>query len=765
ALKGSLSSSSSSSKKQSSSASTKKKSSANSTGVNEGGKRRSTVAKRSSKIPSVGVTAPSPVSESTSENVEKCNGKASRTAGLKEAEPAKEASISSKIPPGLHDDFSSIAFDSADGRPVTASTLTSKELPTKASVDANLPQRAAKPVNVVRPTNGGRPLSALNGDLTPAEACELKASLGKTNTKHLASSLSSAPPPPIHVAGQPDNVWTARNLTVHANTEPKSSPAPQTPPPTSLSEKSSPKDEDTEKPKNCSASTTSTKLVKSGPSEKRKKQSKGADSLKQKVASSASEVGLGDMKIAKKDQHLGGNLPAGNLPPAATATTLDVTEQAPIFLLSPTPGTSHPSQHPYYFGPPFYAAGGPHPSTFFAAPRHTHFGPPAPSPCFIPPPPPPSHFQQTHHSPTPPPPYFFSPANPAAVVAGTPYLSFQLPPPPISHGLPAHLHAGGPNSAGTPVLGVPHTIPFVAQAATAGGGTMALGEEERNAIIQVLSKIGPPEISSVDCRSVTINISVPENLSIGVQEQPLEDTSKAKGNFNGHKEEFNAEECSRVGVEDADTVQASSPNGPSGSDAAECPPTPSTAKLWSIPPSELRFALYLAERNENFVCVYVGEATCILLQDLRPGVQYNIKVCCMYEGLCGGISESTEFVTLATKPACPRPPNVFSRTKSTLSVRWAVPADNGAKITSYCLQYAAITKGGFVPVEVVFCSQCFLRRKAHHSVWRAASAARQLCHELRLCPTPDKSIRRGISLLFSSSQCRKKQALLTRTFA
>ncbi len=66
----------------------------------------------------------------------------------------------------------------------------------------------------------------------------------------------------------------------------------------------------------------------------------------------------------------------------------------------------------------------------------------------------------------------------------------------------------------------------------------------------------------------------------------------------------------------------------------------------------------------------------------------------MYERLCGAASDSTEFVTLATKPACPRPPNVFLRTKNTLSVRWALPADNGAKITSYCLQYAVYTKGG-----------------------------------------------------------------------
>ncbi|VDK23411.1 unnamed protein product, partial [Taenia asiatica] len=200
-------------------------------------------------------------------------------------------------------------------------------------------------------------------------------------------------------------------------------------------------------------------------------------------------------------------------------------------------------------------------------------------------------------------------------------------------------------------------------------------------------------ISSVDCRSVTINISIPENLCI--VEQPPNSTGEGRkppsGVTSKKGEKSQVVDSDDRGEDNSEVKSAPQESSVTTVDASRIPSNP---KPWSIPPSDLRFALYLAERNENFVCVYVGEVTCILLQDLRPGVQYNIKVCCMYEGLCGTTSESTEFVTLASKPSCPRPPNVFARTKSTLSVRWAVPVDNGAKITSYCLQYATITKGG-----------------------------------------------------------------------
>ncbi|KAL5107496.1 Fibronectin type III domain-containing protein 3B [Taenia crassiceps] len=677
-------------KKQSTSG--KKKVTANSGAVGEGSKSR---AKKSRKAPSVEATAPAPplTSEEASKSELNCH-----EGGREGQDEAKRPFSQPKISALLRDDFSSLTFDETDIKAEAESA--SHEPNGGASVDNSLSQRIAKPVNVVRPTNGGRPLPAMAGDLTPAEACELKASFGRLNGRSLDPSSSPTVSPPLQAANRPGNVWTARKLAALGGYA-EAPPAATTTTTTMTTDKF---DRIGEKPKRIPSSTISTAPTKlntvttgtasgkQGTSEKRKKSSKNGEVSKQKGNTESSS---GDKKTSKKDQqkNSGPNTLTFTTAPntnAAATTTLDVTETASAFLPSTT-------QHPYYSSPPFYATGTPHPSPFFPAPPHTHFGPPPPPPppCFMPAPPPP-HFQQTHHSAQPPPHYLFSPGNPAAVVAGAPYLSFQLPPPPITHGLPGPLHpAAGPVSTAAPLLGVPHTLPFVTPTA-AGAATLGMAEDERTAIVRVLSRIAPPKISSVDCRSVTINISIPDNLCIGEQPSnstgesrklPSSVTSKKGGKSQGVENEVRGESSSEL---KSTTQESTTPT-------ADATRIPSNPKSWSLPPSDLRFALYLAERNENFVCVYVGEVTCILLQDLRPGVQYNIKVCCMYEGLCGTASESTEFVTLASKPSCPRPPNVFARTKSTLSVRWAVPVDNGAKITSYCLQYATITKGGGTP--------------------------------------------------------------------
>nr|CDS19493.1 Fibronectin type III domain containing protein [Echinococcus granulosus] len=675
------------SKKQSTSG--KKKATTNIGAEGESSKSR---AKKSRKVSSVETTVSVPplIPEEIPKTGLICN-----RGGQENLREAQKAPSQPKISALLRDDYSSLTFDETDGKAVVESA--SGESNGTASVDTSLSQRTARPVNVVRPTNGGRLLSAINGDLTPAEACELKASLGRVNGKPLNPSSSPAVSSPVKVANQPDNVWTARKLAALGGHV-------ETPAATTTTTVTTGKfDRIGEKPKHMSSSTISTTPTKSttvtpataagkqGVSENRKKASKNGEVSKPK---GNFESNSDDKKTPKKDQqqNSGTNTLSSTAAPntnAIVTTTLDVTETATTFL----PNTT---QHPYYSAPPFCNTATPHPSPFFPAPPHTHFGPPPPPPpsCFMPPPPP-------HHSPVqPPPPYLFSSGNPTAVVAGAPYLSFQLPPPPITHGLPSPLHpTTGAVPTGAPLLGVPHTLPFVTPttaAAAAGTATIGIAEDERSTIIRVLSKIAPPKISSVDSRSVTINISIPENLCIDeqplnstgeIQKPPSNVTSKKGGKSDRADNEDRGEDTSAV----KSTTQESSVT------TVDATNTPPISKSWSIPPSHLRFALYLSERDENFVCVYVGEVTCILLQDLRPGVQYNIKVCCMYEGLCGTASESAEFVTLATEPSCPRPPNVFARTKSTLSVRWAVPADNGSKIISYCLQYATVTKAGGAP--------------------------------------------------------------------
>ncbi|KAL5967036.1 hypothetical protein TSMEX_005304 [Taenia solium] len=190
------------SKKQSTSG--KKKVTTNAGVEGESNKSR---AKKSRKAPSVEATAP--VSLTTPEEVPKTELNCHR-GGQEGQDEAQKGPSQPKVSALLRDDYSSLTFDETDSKALAESA--SHEPNGAASADTSLSQRTAKPVNVVRPTNGGRPLSAMNGDLTPAEACELKSSFGRLNGRPLDPSSSPTVSPPIQVANRPDNVWAARKL-------------------------------------------------------------------------------------------------------------------------------------------------------------------------------------------------------------------------------------------------------------------------------------------------------------------------------------------------------------------------------------------------------------------------------------------------------------------------------------------------------------------------------------------------------------------------
>ncbi|VDO04301.1 unnamed protein product [Rodentolepis nana] len=577
-------------------------------------------------------------------------------------------------------DFASATIVDLDGK--CKVELASRE--TDQAEDMSQNQRAIKPVNVVRPTNGGRPLPLLNGDLTPAEACELKASLGgrlngrALNSSALTSLSNSTATNSTTPATIPsdNNVWTARKLAALSSASETSNTAAT---PSHVTSTGDQPEKSGDRVVQQSSPSTPTKTSKSSTSEKRKKApNKGGDTSKSK---GGSESGSNEKKSGKKNQqqkqqHLdSGVTDSSNTIPTTVSTILDVTDPVPSTFL---PNGAQPA---FYAPPHFYATGGP----FFPGPQHVP--PHPPHGCFLPP-----HQSQNHHLT----PYVFSGTHPG--VHGPPYLSFQ-PPHLVPTGPMHHPHPTGgqniavnqgasSNSSGPQLIGLPPpyvgtTPTAVAALAASAASGIGMSEEERNAIVQVLSKIAPPKISEVSCNNVTINISLPEGIT-----DPLTSTEDNSKPAQPQVKDDNSTELeprtkNSIDEEEGKSKERQTPDS-----------SQSNTKSWSISPSELGFALYLAERNDNYVCVYVGEVMSILLQDLRPGVHYNTKVCCMYEGLCGAASESAEFTTLTTIPAPPRLPNVFARTKSSLCVRWAVPADNGSKITSYRLQCATVTKGG-----------------------------------------------------------------------
>uniref|UniRef100_A0A673J4G9 Fibronectin type III domain-containing protein 3B-like n=1 Tax=Sinocyclocheilus rhinocerous TaxID=307959 RepID=A0A673J4G9_9TELE len=92
-------------------------------------------------------------------------------------------------------------------------------------------------------------------------------------------------------------------------------------------------------------------------------------------------------------------------------------------------------------------------------------------------------------------------------------------------------------------------------------------------------------------------------------------------------------------------------------------------------------------RNGQYCVIYSGEELECNLKDLRPATDYHVRVnavCNSVKGLC---SEVGAFTTHSSTPDCPLPPKLSHRTKSTLTLQWKAPVDNGSKITSYLLEW------------------------------------------------------------------------------
>ncbi|KAG8445180.1 hypothetical protein GDO86_010087 [Hymenochirus boettgeri] len=92
-------------------------------------------------------------------------------------------------------------------------------------------------------------------------------------------------------------------------------------------------------------------------------------------------------------------------------------------------------------------------------------------------------------------------------------------------------------------------------------------------------------------------------------------------------------------------------------------------------------------RDGKYKIIYSGEELECHLKDLRPASDYHVRVYAVNKSLKGSCSEPISFTTHSSAPECPFPPKLSHRTKSSLSLHWKAPVDNGSKITSYLLQW------------------------------------------------------------------------------
>ncbi|KAM4693023.1 fibronectin type III domain-containing protein 3B isoform 1-T2 [Discoglossus pictus] len=92
-------------------------------------------------------------------------------------------------------------------------------------------------------------------------------------------------------------------------------------------------------------------------------------------------------------------------------------------------------------------------------------------------------------------------------------------------------------------------------------------------------------------------------------------------------------------------------------------------------------------RDGKYKIIYSGEELECQLKDLRPATDYHVRVYAMNKSVKGSCSEPVSFTTHNCAPECPFPPKLSHRTKSSLTLQWKAPIDNGSKITSYLLQW------------------------------------------------------------------------------
>ncbi|KAA0719206.1 Fibronectin type III domain-containing protein 3B [Triplophysa tibetana] len=120
-------------------------------------------------------------------------------------------------------------------------------------------------------------------------------------------------------------------------------------------------------------------------------------------------------------------------------------------------------------------------------------------------------------------------------------------------------------------------------------------------------------------------------------------------------------------------------------------------------------------RNGQYRILYSGEELECNLNDLRPATDYHVRVNAVCNTVKGSCSEVGAFTTHSSTPDCPLPPKLSHRTKSTLTLQWKAPVDNGSKITSYLLEWDEGKKNNIF-------RECYFGSQRHYKLTRLCPA-------------------------------------------
>ncbi|XP_030631935.1 fibronectin type III domain containing 3Ba [Chanos chanos] len=135
-------------------------------------------------------------------------------------------------------------------------------------------------------------------------------------------------------------------------------------------------------------------------------------------------------------------------------------------------------------------------------------------------------------------------------------------------------------------------------------------------------------------------------------------------------------------------------------------------------------------RDGKYRVIYSGEELECNLKDLRPATDYHVRVNAVCNSVKGSCSEAGTFTTHSSAPDCPFPPKLSHRTKSSLTLQWKPPVDNGSKITSYLLEWDEGKRNNIF-------RECYFGSQRHYKLTRLCPA---MAYTFRLAARNDIGI-------------------------
>ncbi|KAL8559262.1 hypothetical protein ACOMHN_040386 [Nucella lapillus] len=120
------------------------------------------------------------------------------------------------------------------------------------------------------------------------------------------------------------------------------------------------------------------------------------------------------------------------------------------------------------------------------------------------------------------------------------------------------------------------------------------------------------------------------------------------------------------------------------------PPPECEAPELEVDLQDCRYELLLSDkgREAKYKTVFCGDATEITLKDLKPALEYHLRVSALLsEELKGALTDPVSFCTSSCEPERPQPPKLMNKAKASLQLKWNATCENGSKISTYSLEY------------------------------------------------------------------------------